>query len=242
MLPTMSALAGAWYEAQTIVATVPTIARPLQRLRGPERRVRDDTDIVIEGFPRSASSFAVAAFRLAQEPRAMRIADHSHSPAEVIAGVRRGLPVLLLIRPAEPAVVSHLIRNPDLPARSVLRGYLRFYETLAPYRRDVVVGTFDQVTTDLGAVTERINDRFGTSFAPFLHTPEHLARIEREIEDDYAARAGSHDERERIVPRPSTDRERIRDEVVARYRREAPPDLRRRADRVYGLLTSLPDA
>ena len=185
-----SPIAGAWYEAQTLVARVPSIARPLQRLRGPERSVDDRTEIVIEAFPRCASSFAVAAFRLAQEPRAMRIADHSHSPAEVIAGVRRGLPVLVLARRAEPAVISHVIRNPDLPVRAVLRGYLRFYETVAPLRRDIVVGSFEEVTTDLGEVIARVNDRFGTAFAPFAHTPANLARIEREIEDDYAARAG----------------------------------------------------
>jgi hypothetical protein len=238
----MGALAGAWYEAQTIVATVPAVARPLQRLRGPSRSVDGGTDIVIEGFPRCASSFVVAAFRLAQEPRAMHVADHSHSPSEVIAGVRRGLPVLVLIRPAEPAVISHLIRNPDLPVRPVLRGYLRFYETVAPYRADMVVGSFDEVTTDLGSVIERVNERFGAAFAPFTHTPEHLARIEREIDEDYAARAGSHDERERIIPRPSTDRGQLRDEVVARFRREAPPALLRRAERVYDLLTSPRDA
>ncbi|HYJ61398.1 MAG TPA: hypothetical protein VE032_08045 [Actinomycetota bacterium] len=232
-----SPIAGAWYEAQTLVARVPSIARPLQRLRGPERSVDDRTEIVIEAFPRCASSFAVAAFRLAQEPRAMRIADHSHSPAEVIAGVRRGLPVLVLARRAEPAVISHVIRNPDLPVRAVLRGYLRFYETVAPHRRDIVVGSFDEVTTDLGVVIARMNARFGTAFAPFTHTPANLARIEREIEDDYAARAGDDADRERIIPRPSATREDLKVAVTARFARETTPDLRRRADAVYDLLT-----
>lgn len=233
----MSSLPGAWYEAQTIVATMPALARPLQRLRGPSRRVTGDTDIVIEGFPRCASSFAVAAFRLAQEPRAMRIADHTHSPSEVIAGVRQGSPVLVLIRPAEPAVVSHLVRNPDLPVRPVLRGYLRFYETIAPLRHGFVVGTFDEVITDLGSVIGRVNARFGTRFAPFVHTPEHLERIEREIDDDYGSRVRGREQHARAVPRPTDDRATLRDEAAVRYARDAPPELRARADRIYDLLT-----
>ena len=233
-----SPIAGAWYEAQTLAARVPTVARPLQRLRGATRSVDDRTQIVIEAFPRCASSFVVAAFRLAQEPRAMRIADHSHSPSEVLAGVRRGLPVLVLLRRAEPAVISHVIRNPDLPVRSVLRGYLRFYETVAPARHEIVVGTFEEVTTDLGAVIGRVNDRFGTAFVPFVHSPANLARIDREIEDDYAARARTDDDRERIIPRPSAEREALKADVAARYAREVGADLRRRADAVYDLLTA----
>jgi hypothetical protein len=87
-------------------------------------------------------------------------------------------------------------------------------------------------------VIGRVNDRFGTAFVPFVHSPANLARIDREIEDDYAARARTDDDRERIIPRPSADRESLKAEVAARYAREVGADLRRRADAVYDLLAT----
>jgi hypothetical protein len=226
------------YELKTMVARYPMPAIPLQRLRGRGEVVGDTTDIVIEGFPRCASSFAVAAFRLAQEPRAMTIANHTHMPAQAVEGVRRGLPTLILIRPAEDAIVSLLIRSERLGVRAALRGYLRFYEPLVPIREDLVIATFDQVVNDLGSVIERVNARFHTAFAVFTTTEENLARIDHEIELDYGSRARSPEHLERIIPRPSAVREELRSSTLIRVRAEAPVPTRRRADAVYATLTS----
>jgi len=227
----------ATYGVKTRVARHPSIAEPLERLRGHGALIDDRTDIVIEGFPRCASSFVVAAFRLAQEPREMHIVDHTHEPAQVIRGVRRGIPTLVLIRPAKGAVVSLLIRKPLLSVGTVLRGYLRFYEPLVPLHDGFVTATFDEVLRDLGGSIDRINQRFGTSFAPFLHTPEHLARIDHEIEDDYRSRVVAGEIFERIVPRPSALREQLKGEVERRFDELAPEEDLRRAAAVYARLT-----
>jgi hypothetical protein len=188
---------------------------------------------VIEAFPRSASSFAVAAFRLAQEPRPMTIAHHTHMPASVLVGVRQGLPTLVLLRRAEDAVVSLLIRNDELSVRHALRGYIRFYEPLLPHRNRFVVGTFEQVTNDFGGVIEHVNERFGTTFVPFGHTAENLARIEREIEVDHRSRTPDEHRLERAIPRPSGERRSMKPDMLARYRAEAPATMVRRADDLY---------
>lgn len=232
------ALTGGLYELKTMAARYPALAIPLQRARGRGEVVGDTTDIVIEGFPRCASSFAVAAFRLAQEPRAMSIANHTHMPAQAIAGVRRGIPTLILIRPAEDAVVSLLIRNESLGVPAALRGYLRFYEPLVRVRGDVVIASFDQVVTDFGSVIERVNARFHTTFAGFTHSEGNLARIDREIEADYGSRSRSAEHLERIIPRPSALRDELKASLLARFRAEAPGPTRRRADAVYATLTS----
>jgi hypothetical protein len=232
------ALAGGLYELKTMAARYPALAIPLQRARGRGEVVGDTTDIVIEGFPRCASSFAVAAFRLAQEPRAMAVANHTHMPAQAIAGVRRGIPTLILIRPAEDAVVSLLIRNLGLGVSPALRGYLRFYEPLVGVRRDIVIASFDQVVNDFGSVIERVNARFHTVFAGFDPSEENLARIDREIEVDYGSRARSPEHLERIIPRPSVLRDELKASLQARFRAEVPGPLRRRADAVYTTLTS----
>jgi hypothetical protein len=85
---------------------LPSLTLPLARALRRGEVVDARTDIVIEGFPASANTFAVAAFRLAQEPRYMRIAHHTHVPAQVIEATRLGVPAILLIREPMQAVLS----------------------------------------------------------------------------------------------------------------------------------------
>lgn len=230
----MSRTARLSYEIKTVVARHP-LALPIQRLRRRGEVLGPDTEIVIESFPRCASSFAVAAFRLAQEPHASRIAHHTHAPAQVIAAVRRGVPALVLLREPEEAVLSHVVYTPGLTVAASLRGYVRFHEPLLRYRGGFVVGPFEEVVSDFGAVIERVNARFGTSFRPFEHRPEHLARIDREIEEDYRSRARSSEELERTVPLP-TEARRLRKEHLRAEYRAAPEGLRRRAEAAYEAL------
>ncbi len=231
----MTAAARVSYHLKTLVARYPTLALPIQRLRGRGEVLADDTEIVIESFPRCASSFAVAAFRLAQEPHASRIAHHTHTPAQVLAATRRRVPTLVLIRPPEDAVLSHVIHTPALTPAVSLRGYVRFHEPLLPYRSGFVVGKFEEVVGDFGAVIERVNHRFGTAFRPFEHRPEHLARLDREIAEDYRSRARSQEDLDRVVPLPSERRREMKDRLRAEYRAVS-AGLRCRAEAAYDTL------
>ena len=228
--------AGALYDAKTSIARFPVIAMPLQRVRGRGELIDESTDVVIEAFPRCASSFAVAAFRLAQEPNPTNIAHHTHMPAQVIQAARLGLPTMVLLRPAVDAVISHVIRSPDLSVRTAMRGYLRFYEPLLQLSDGYVTGTFDEVIRGFGVAMERLNARFDTTFAPFEHTPENVARIDREIEQDYRSREGSGDRLEAIIPRPSASREATKAAVRERVRREVSPKLLAEAHAIYRTL------
>ncbi len=231
----MSTPARLAYELKTIVARYPSVALPVQRLRGRGEVLTDDTEIVIESFPRCASSFAVAAFRLAQEPHASRIAHHTHTPAQVLAAARRGVPALVLLRVPEDAVLSHVVFSPELTPETSLRGYIRFHEPLLRARRQFVTGTFEEVTGAFGTVIERVNARFGTSFRPFEHRPEHLERLDREILDDYGSRARTGDDLVRTIPLPSRDRDERKERLRREYRR-ASGELRARAEAAFTAL------
>lgn len=100
-----------------------------------------------------------------------------------------GIPAVLLIRHPDEAVISYraliieasaLSESKDtyeaLNLRDHLQAWISFYERLKSYAENLVVATFEQVTTDLGAVTQRVNDRYGSSFTAFTHTGENLAR------------------------------------------------------------------
>lgn len=227
-----SLLASAAYEVKTVVAARPAIALRAERRRRPGHVVDDATEIVIDSYPRCASSFAVAAFRLAQEPRAVAIAHHTHMPAQVLEGARRGLPTLVLIREPVPVVVSHLVYRPWLAPISAVRGFVRFYAPLETVLDAVVVATFEQVVGDYGSVIERVNERFATTFVPFRHTPENLTRIEGEIDADYRRRT-PHDELERRVSRPSGDRRDLADAARERVEALRGTEPWRRAESLY---------
>lgn len=119
------------------------------------------TELFIEGSLRAGNTFTVIAFQQAQREPAS-VAHHVHAAGAVIAAVQMRTPTLVLIRPPEQSVLSYVVRRPELTIDQALRGYARFYRPLLPYRDEFVVGRFGDVTSDLGRVIRRVNDRFGT--------------------------------------------------------------------------------
>jgi hypothetical protein len=154
------------------VSEHPVLYLPFARHKypGPSPEViSSQTRLVIDGYTRSATTFAVYAFQLAQDTP-VRLAHHLHAPAQLIAAARSGIPALVLIREPQGAVLSQVIREPGVTLPGALISYRRFYTSLIPYLDSFVIGEFEQVTHDFGAVTRRLNQRFGTSFAEFVHT------------------------------------------------------------------------
>lgn len=225
----------ALYFVKTKAAQYPWLALPLARVRGEGELLDGTTHLLIESFPRCASSFAVAAFRLAQEPRAVRVAHQTHAPGHVIAAVRRGVPALVLIREPMDVVVSNLFRHPERGVNGVLRGYLRFYEPLLPHRSGFVVATFREVVGGgFGGVIGRVNDRFGTRFSEFQATEANVERCFREIDAEWQRRRGRKKDRlERIVPRPSKLRDDQKEALRRRYQATASKRVRDRAQSLY---------
>jgi hypothetical protein len=238
---TLNGLIGrALYEAKSIVAMYPTLAVPLARRRGAGHgKVFDrDTDIVIEGFPRSGNVFAVAAFRHAQE-REVRIANRVHAPGHVIGALDAGLPVVVLIREPEESVLGWVVYKGNISIGQALRAYRRFYAPLIPHRDRFVTAPFDEVTADFGGVIRRVNERFGTSFAEFDHTKENVHELFRHMESYVTAHRGPEDA-ERFLARPSAERERMKEGLRASYRAPRLARSRRKAEVLYRAFTSVP--
>lgn len=161
---------------RTRVSEHPVLYLPFARRKypGPEPEViSSETQLVIDGYTRSASTFAVYAFQLAQE-QPVRLAHHLHAPAQLIAAARMKIPTLVLIRKPEGAILSQLVQEPHVAIQGALVAYARFYSCLIPYRRSFVVGEFNDVTHCFGSVIRRLNQHFGTSFAEFVHTEANM--------------------------------------------------------------------
>lgn len=159
------------------------------RVRETQALVTGRTQLVMDGFPSSGNSFAIAALKVACQAESTalpRVAHHLHNPGQVRAAVRRGLPTLLLVRDPRATTASALTRWPALTAEQILRNYVGYYERLRGCWPGVVVAELDQVTSDFGEVTRRVNERFGCRFPEFDHTQDNEGLV---YDRDAAGRA-----------------------------------------------------
>jgi hypothetical protein len=199
------------------------------------RVVTPETQLVIEGFPRSANSFARVAFTRAQKGT-VRIATGLHVPAQVIRAARWRIPTLVLIRRPKDAVLSFAVRDP-ISVEQALKYYLSFYETVEGYSDAYVLGTFEEVTGDFGLVIQRLNERFGTSFSPFRHNERNvevvLARVERNSKRKFGE---AHWENK--ASRPVAAREETKRELELGLDAPEADRLLSRAEAVYERLTA----
>jgi len=143
--------------------------------------VSRDTELVIEGYPRSGNTFAVHAFRLAQN-RPVKIAHHLHVPAQIMRAARFDIPTLVLIREPESVVRSMMLRHGFLRPADALRGYAMYYRKILAYRDSFVAARFEDVIDTLDRVIEHVNWRFGTEFIPFEPTQSNVDAAFRSIE------------------------------------------------------------
>ena len=175
------------HRAKTFIGARPALFFPIFRRRSTfdSLLVHPGTDICIEGFPRSANSFAAGAFEQAQQ-QPVQIAHHTHVPANAMRACEWGIPTLVLIRAPHAAIVSviALSKETQLVNRTVespiqyisfhdwVHAWLTFYQSLLPYRERIVIAPFEEVIQGMGAIIQRVNIRFGTDFDIFHHTEE----------------------------------------------------------------------
>jgi len=200
------------FALKTAVARSPRLAPLVSKARHHGIVLGPETEVVIEGHPRSANSFSVAAFEVAQG-RHTAIAHHTHAPGHLLAAVRAGVPAIALIRDPADAVLEFLLIRPALDPEQAVRAWTSFYTTVRPALGRAVLAPFPIVTTDFGRVMRVVNERNGTSFVPFEHTPENQQRCFEAMDAYWTGRAGEGREKELRVGRPSEERDRLKAEL-----------------------------
>ena len=192
------------------------------------------TKITIEGYPRSANTYAVYAFRQVNRLAWNEIAHHLHVQAQVYRSISRGIPVILLIRHPRDAVRSMLVRHDFIPLQDALRDYFRFYEDLYTLHEHFVVAPFDKVTRDYGSIIDRVNQRFSTRFNRF---PDDDENARKEVFQAIDQRNRSQDEGLLThLYRPHENKDRLKEAIVID---DDNPDYRRALD-IYRKYIELP--
>ena len=211
------------------LAIYPRIFIPAYRILAPKRKssllVSKDTEIVIEGFPRSGNTYAVSAFRHAQKKK-IKTAHHLHVETQILEGVRLGLPVVVLIRKPLDAIQSLKIRQPELSLDDAFRQYIRFYSITKGVLQHVVLAKFEDVIEDFGKIIERVNHKFCTRFDLFEPTSANVDRVFREID---RINDELFDGKETYVSRPSPQRAKLKNKVPF----EIPEGLAEKANMLY---------
>lgn len=225
------------YDLIDLIKQYPALYLPAARrfkrdYDGSDRAVSADTELVIEAYPRTASTFACVAFALAQ-PRPVLLAHHLHASAQVVAAARLGIPALVIIRQPEQAVLSFMVRAPMVTARQAFFSYLRFYRRLQPLRRYFVLARFETVTSDFGKVIAAVNRRFGTRFIEFEHTPENERAVFELLDQLHDRLRPKNRAADQTSSRPNLVKQHRKEQIAQQLERHVRAPLRSLADGLF---------
>lgn len=229
-----------WLHVQDRLSVNPWIFLPLSKVRpslhgseDPARAVSRKTEIVIEGFPRSGNTFAVVAFRQAQQ-RKVEIAHHLHAGAQIKRAAKLGLPAIVLIREPSDAVLSVAAKDQDVSISWALSSYIRFYSAVLPHLDKAVVAPFANVTSDFAGVIRQVNVQYGTNFREFVPSEDALYMVQQSVE-----RLGHQDsiytgrDYRLSVGFPTEERQRAKEARRTEYLDEHNKLLRVKAESIY---------
>lgn len=201
--------------------------------------VNEYTDIMIEGFPRSGNTFAVAAFNFAQTIE-FQIARHRHEAGHVMLAVELKKPVILIIREPMSAVVSLCIRE-EIDIDFAFKYYVDFYRKLTPLKSHIAVIDFYDVVIDMGGVIQKINTIFGTDFKLFKHNYKNVERVKSIVEnmdrlevDLYETHKNKGVNRSLSVAFPTESRNKIKMDMIEKIKKDMKYTiLLNKAEQVY---------
>lgn len=124
--------------------------------------VHKTTDLVIEGYPRSANTFSVVAFEMINKNK--KIAHHLHNLAQLKGAKKYKKPVLILFRNPEDAIKSLIVRHPEKRISVEVYNYLKYYKYVIKHAECFLICNFDTVLSRFDDVVLKINEKYNTNF------------------------------------------------------------------------------
>lgn len=194
--------------------------------------VKRDTELVIEGFPRSANTFFYCYADLAQNSK-VTIAHHLHEPYQIRRAVELSLPCVVLFRDPSSAVVSAQLRDPRVHQKTLLSMYEEFYAEVFSTPDKVVLAEFSAVTKAPGDLISRVNKVYGTNFQTEVSSLDEVWKhVDALDSDDQKAPTPL------TVARPSDEKQKAGAQLRLELKKSHGPQLIR-CERLYESLLSL---
>lgn len=142
-----------------LFSSVPTYRLIRALSRTANQLAERDTELVIEGFPRSANTFSEVALLVSQGPD-FKVAHHGHYPVHVKHALALGKPCVVLIREPASAIASLIdLGTPDDIGQLCDR-YFFYYNYVLTIMDKVLIWDFEAVTENFPAQIETLNQRF----------------------------------------------------------------------------------
>ena len=189
----------------------PKLYRWLGIVRGHGDCMKDGFDFWMGGYPRSANTFALASFKLANPD--VHVASHFHIPTFIIHGVQTRKPGLFLIRHPIDSVVSWTIFwEGRVKLEHSLDYYLDFHRPLLAFRKNLFVARFEDAIADFTGVLRKLNARFGTKYSALPKESGSTRRCLKYVEDCMRGADGTVNEF--MVARPSPRRAALKPALV----------------------------
>jgi hypothetical protein len=169
------------YELANYISQYPNLYTAISKiLSGRDCYTTEKTDIVIDGFPRSANTYATYAFDVAQSKKLI-IANHIHKKSQFLLAKKYNIPAILLIRKPLDCISSLLIRQPKYDPATLFKSYYQFYDTLKNLD-SYVVGSFDMVLNHYDEIIKKVNQKFNTQFDLYYKTAENEEKVKKIVQ------------------------------------------------------------
>lgn len=149
--------------------------------------VKPTTDIVIEGFPRSGNTFALASFTYSNK---VEVASHVHLPYQIVFAHTYTIPIIILIRHPLDAVASLMIRDSKYTVDEALVYYMMFHAVVEKYKDSLIISDFNDTVTDFPSIIQKLNNKFETSFKYHDNKEKTIDLIKQNLEKEERKKYG----------------------------------------------------
>lgn len=187
------------------------------------------TDIVIDGFPRCANTYATYAFDLVQKRR-LNIAHHIHKQSQFLIARKYNIPGILLIRKPTDCITSLLLRQPRYDPSTLFKGYHFLYNSLKNLN-SFIVGDFGNVLNNYGSIIQQVNAKFECNFEVYIKNDANEEKV-KEIIYNQDELVGAKDYKQRVAY-PNPEREKTSSEVKEILLQKKYYDLNQKCTEVY---------
>lgn len=177
--------------------------------------VNQETDIVIEGYPRSGNTYAVLAFQMFNENT--KVAHHLHVPAQLNGAVKFAIPALILIRKPEEAIKSLLIRAPKYTLDVAINEYINFYNIVLKNKQYLLICDFKEIVNHFDSVIKKLNNKYNKNFNVFINSTENNQIIMEKIKylsENIDSKVGK-----KGIAMPTSEKEKMKKEMVIDVRK-----------------------
>ena len=202
------------------------LALPLFRVldRRYPNLARSDTELCVDGFPRSGNSFLVAAIQRWNPD--LRLSHHTHLAGNIKFAVKHDIPTVILLRKPVDAVASAMIWDGMITPWVGLFAYTHFYRSVAAFLEKALVVNFEDAVSKPDAVVDMINRKFATGLSriPFDVSEERKIR-------NYLVRHDARNDRDATRSTlPNAEKQRLKQSALADIQQCA---LLERAERLW---------